>query len=69
MTKNNKKQSEKKSKDFSVVRRAGYVLAFVAMLAIGAYFTIMVNSPDPQQKVLASFAVASAINYFYLAIK
>lgn len=69
--KNNKTTTKeaKKSKDFSVVRRAVYIVAFACMLAIGAYFYIMVDSPDLTQKVLGAFSVASAINYFVLAIK
>ena len=68
MTKKDK-TTPKKSRDFSVVRRAIYFIASVSMLAIAAYFLIMVDSPDLTQKVLGAFSVASAINYFVLAIK
>lgn len=70
MKKNKTTSNEpKKSKDFSVLRRAVYIVSFACMLAIGAYFYIMVDTPDLTQKVLGSFAVASAINYFIQAIK
>lgn len=67
MTKSTKEPKSKK--DFTGVKRAIYILAFACMLAIAAYFGIMVSNPDMGQKVLGSFAIVSAIHYFYLATK
>lgn len=69
MKKNNNTKPEKKSKDFTGLRRAIYIVAFACMLAIGAYFYIMVNQPDLGQRVLGGFGILSAIHYFVLAIK
>ncbi len=67
--KNNNNKPEKKSKDFTGVKRALYILAFACMLSIAAYFGIMVSDPDMGQKVLGGFALVSGIHYFVLAIK
>ena len=60
---------EKKSKDFTGLVRALYIVAFAAMLSIGAYFFVMVSSPDVTQKVLGGFAILSGVYYFLKAIK
>jgi hypothetical protein len=62
-------KSTKKTKDFTGVKRAIYIIAFACMLSIAAYFGIMVSNPDMGQKVLGGFALASGIHYFFLAIK
>lgn len=67
--KSTKQIKEKKSKDFTGLKRAVYIVGFACMLAIGAYFYIMVSNPDMGQKVLGGFGIASAIHYFVLAIK
>ena len=69
--KNTKKEEPKapKKRDLAGLRRATYIVAFACMLAIGAYFYIMVDSPDLAQKVLGTFGLASAVHYFVLAIK
>lgn len=68
-TTNEAPKSTKKTKDFTGVKRAAYIVAFACMLAIGAYFFIMVSNPDVAQKVLGAFGIASAIHYFVLAVK
>lgn len=68
-TTNEALKSKKNTKDFTGAKRAIYIVAFACMLSIAAYFGIMVSNPDMGQKVLGGFALASAVHYFFLAIK
>ena len=72
MTKQNNKAEApkaKKNKDFTWIRRSAFIMAFAAMLAIGAYFFVMVSTPDLSQKILGGFAILSSMYYFVQAIK
>ena len=63
------KITTKKSKDLTVVRRAGFIIMFSGSLAISAYLGILVDDPDLGQKVLAGFSLANAVYFFTNAIK
>ena len=64
-----KKSTTKEPKDYTVVRRAGFIAMFSGSLATSAYLGILVASPDYGQYALAGFNAVSAVFYFTKAVK
>ena len=67
MTKKIKQQ--KQPKDYTAVKRAGFIVLFSGSIAISAYLSILVSTPDTGQLVLAGFSVLNAMYFFTKAIK
>jgi hypothetical protein len=66
---NTKNITTKKSKDFTAVKRAGYIFLFSGSVATSAYLGILVSTPDTGQLALAGFNLISATYFFTKAIK
>ena len=63
------KTTTKKSKDLTVVRRAGFALLWAGNLAVSAYLAILVAQPDTGQYILGSISAVSAVYFFIKLLK